>query len=521
MPTTDLERVYIVSYNCPSVCSVVLYSSFPYHIEFTATKVFLFFENFAALRIAMSARYPSSGGSVSALGESLHFAFSNKTAPNRFLKAAMTERLSSWDANDFPKRGIPSNELINVYRRWGEGGYGVILTGNIMIEFDQLEAPGNPIIPRGAEFSGERFDAFKKMGAMAKKEGSLIVAQVSHPGRQTASTLQPDPVSASDVQLEGNIMGMTFAKPHAASQDEIKRIIDGFAHAAEYLHKAGYDGIQLHSAHGYLLAQFISQTTNKRSDKYGGDLANRSRIIVEIAQEIRRRVSDPSFIVGIKLNSVEFQEGGFSPEEAKQLCRILEDNRFDFVELSGGTYEQLAFVHKRESTKKREAFFLDFADEIVPELEKTKTYVTGGLKTVGAMSDALKTVQGVGLARPACQEPAFPKAVLSGKVQGAIKQIFDENNFGTLPCSSRFLLWKFEKFCADMYNSGLTNVVAGSQIRQLGRDQEPFDGSQQENVDGFQKDMEAWTSEMKSGKRETGFVDVTFHLVPYVGAAAS
>ena len=378
----------------------------------------------------MSARYPSKEASASDLGQPLHFAFSNKTAPNRFLKAAMTERLSSWNAKDLPKRGVPSPELINVYRRWGEGGYGLILTGNIMIEYDQLEAPGNPIIPRGAEFSGERFEAFKKLATASKKEGSLVVGQVSHPGRQTADSLQPDPVSASDVQLEGNIMGMTFAKPHPATPEEIQRIIDGFAYTAEYLYKTGYDGIQLHSAHGYLLAQFISQTTNKRTDKYGGDLVGRSRIIVEIAQAIRQRVTDPAFIVGIKLNSVEFQQDGFTTAEAKELCKILEDNKFDFVELSGGTYEHLAFTHKRESTKKREAFFLDFADEIAPALTKTKTYVTGGLKTLGAMSDAMKSVHGVGLARPACQEPGLPKAMLSGKVAGAIQQQFDDNNFG-------------------------------------------------------------------------------------------
>lgn len=164
------------------------------------------------------------------------------------LKAAMTERLSSWDPKNFEARGIPSNKLINVYKRWGEGQLGTILTGNIMIEYDQLEAAGNPIIPRTAEFKGQRFDAFKALAKESKAHGSLIVGQVSHPGRQVESRIQKDPVSASDVQLEGNIMGMTFEKPHPASSDEIERIIDGFAHSAEYLHKAGYDGIELHGA---------------------------------------------------------------------------------------------------------------------------------------------------------------------------------------------------------------------------------------------------------------------------------
>jgi 2,4-dienoyl-CoA reductase-like NADH-dependent reductase (Old Yellow Enzyme family) len=160
-------------------------------------------------------------------------------------------------------------------------------------------------------------------------------------------------------------MGMTFAKPHAASTEEIQGLIDGFAHAAEYMEKAGYDGIELHGAHGYLLAQFFSQTTNQRTDQYGGSLENRARLTLEIAHEIRKRVK-PDFIIGIKLNSVEFQEKGFQPEEARELCSLLEKNKFDFVELSGGTYEKLAFVHKKDSTKQRESFFLEFAEMITP-----------------------------------------------------------------------------------------------------------------------------------------------------------
>jgi len=197
-------------------------------------------------------------------------------------------------------------------------------------------------------------------------------------------------------------MGMTFEKPHPASEDEIERIIEGFTHSAEYLHAAGYDGIELHGAHGYLLAQFLAKSTNMRTDKYGGSLANRSRLIMEIAHRIHSRVPK-DFIIGIKINSVEFQEGGFDTEECKELCAALEANDFDFVELSGGTYEELVFMHKRESTKKREAFFLDFAEVIVPSLKQTKTYITGGFKTVGAMVNALNTVDGVGLARPVCQ----------------------------------------------------------------------------------------------------------------------
>lgn len=294
-------------------------------------------------------------------------------------------------------------------------------------------------------------------------------------------------------QPQGNVMGMTFAKPHAATQEEINGIIDGFAHAAEYLEKAGFDGIELHGAHGYLLAQFLSLTTNKRTDKYGGSLENRLRIIVEIAEECRKRVKK-DFIIGIKVNSVEFQEKGFTPEEAKSLCSALEAAKFDYVELSGGTYESLAFKHKRESTKKREAFFLDFAEEIVKPLTKTKAYITGGFKTVGAMVKALDTVDGCGLGRPAAQEPHLPRDMLEGKVTGAIHIKLDENDFG------------------------LVNVAAGTQMRQVGKDHEPIDLSDEKNVEVFLKDMQAWGAKLAADKemKEYGYIDLTAASRPYV-----
>jgi len=442
-------------------------------------------------------RYEAEKKDVSPLGKSLDFAFAKKTAQNRFLKGAMTERLSSWDSKDLEARGVPSKNLINVYRRWGEGEFGVILTGNVMIEYDHLEAAGNPIIPRGSPYEGERFEAFKEMATQSKKHGSLIVGQVSHPGRQVAENIQKNPISASDVQLEGNVMGMTFAKPRAATDEDIKNVIEGFAHAAEYLEKAGYDGIQLHGAHGYLLAQFLSPSTNKRADKYGGSLENRARLITEIGQEVRKRTSS-NFILAIKLNSVEFQDKGFDTQEAVTLCKLLEDNTFDFVELSGGTYEQLAFGHKRESTKKREAFFIEFAEKITPSLSKTRTYVTGGLKTASAMVDALQTVDGVGLARPVCQEPELPRQILAGEVDAAINQLTDDNDFGA------------------------TNVAAGTQIRQLGKDQQPIDLSVEENLKAFQKDVGTWSKGFEEDKdgSKYGYVDIeSVKSVPYGGAA--
>ena len=274
----------------------------------------------------------------SPLAQPLHFSFANRHASNRFLKAALTERMCTWHPTDLPARGIPTKEIINLYRRWGEGGFGVILTGNILIDYEHLEALGNPVIPPDAPFHGQRFERFRELAVEAKQHGSLIIGQVNHPGRQVDEWIQPHPISASDVQLK-KAMGMSFGKPRAATREDIANFVHGFAHAAEYLYRAGYDGIQLHAAHGYLLAQFVSKTTNRRTDEYGGSIRNRARLILEIAAEIRRRVPESTgFVMGIKLNSVEFQEDGLTVEDATELCGMLErEGRFDFVELSGGS----------------------------------------------------------------------------------------------------------------------------------------------------------------------------------------
>ncbi|KAF2726868.1 FMN-linked oxidoreductase [Polyplosphaeria fusca] len=444
----------------------------------------------------MPQRYESKPTDPAPLAQPLHFSFAKRSAPNRILKGAMSEALATWSPTDLDARGIPSKELINVYRHWGEGEIGLILTGNVQPDFHQLEAPGNTIIPPNAPFSGERFEAFAEMAKAAKQHGSLMIAQVSHPGRQVNDRLNPDPVSASDVQLTAEFFGQKFGKPHAASESEIAAIVEQFAFIAEYLDKAGYDGIQLHGAHGYLLSQFLSTRTNLRTDSYGGSITNRTRIVVEVATAIRKRVS-PSFILGIKLNSVEFQGKHFSPEEARDIVQILEANRFDFVELSGGTYENLAFQHEKESTRKREAFFIEFAEKIVPVLKETKAYITGGFRTVRGMVDALDTVDGVGLGRPLCAEPMLAKDILSGKVSSVIKYA---------PAAEDNML--------------LGTIMGGTQIRQLGKDRQPFDHSDEEQVQAFQKDLETFMGmKMQDEKMESyGYVDLTFGDVPYVTA---
>jgi 2,4-dienoyl-CoA reductase-like NADH-dependent reductase (Old Yellow Enzyme family) len=371
--------------------------------------------------------YGSAGVDPSPLGQPLEFPVSKRVAINRFLNGAMSEGLATYHETDLSARGIPGKDLAQLYGKWGEGKWGQLLTGNVMIDPGHLEAPGNMIVPVDAPFEGERFEGFKAIATAGKAHGSLIVPQVSHPGRQVPDNVQKHPISASDMQLITPAMGRTYAKPRAATKEDIEGVIKGFTHAAVYLEKAGFDGIQLHGAHGYLLAQFLSPTTNKRTDQYGGSLENRMRLILEIAASIKAQVS-PSFVLGIKVNSVEFQEEGFTPEEAILLCQALEKAGFDYVETSGGTYESNGFVHKKESTRKREAYFIEFSEQIAKSVSSLKVYTTGGFKTVDGMVKALESVHGVGIGRAACQDPDLPKLILAGKATGVGKYSIEEDN---------------------------------------------------------------------------------------------
>lgn len=301
-----------------------------------------------------------------------------------------------------------------------------------MVRYDAVEAFGNPIIPDDHD---GRVEAFGKVVSAAKAHGSLIVAQLSHPGRQGSKFLNPNPVSASDVHLTIKWAGNEFAKPRAMTVPEIKEMARLWGETAYLCWKAGFDGVQVHCAHGYLLAQFLSPTTNHRTDEYGGSFENRSRIVFEVIEEINRRVrsQDPSFIICVKLNSVEFQDKGTTPEEARMLCVKLEEARVDFVDLSGGTFEGRAFHHVKESTKKREAYFIEFAEMIRPLLKKTKVYVTGGLRSASGMAKAITegSCDGIGLGRPLAAEPYLCKEILEGRVNGAIE------NFVPLPMNTQ------------------------------------------------------------------------------------
>ncbi|KAK3076694.1 hypothetical protein LTS18_012315, partial [Coniosporium uncinatum] len=370
--------------------------------------------------------------------------------------------------NNQSARGIPSPEFIRLYERWGQGRIGVIVAGNLMVRYDAVEAFGNPIF---CDNHDGRLTKYAEVARVSKQHGSLLVAQLSHPGRQGGVALNPNPVSASDVQLKKKWAGNEFGKPRALTVPEIKEVVEAFAESAYWCHQAGYDGVQVHCAHGYLLAQFISQTTNLRTDEYGGDLSNRSRIVFEIIDAIKERVNDPTFIICVKINSVEFQDRGTTPEDCAFLCEKMEQYGVDFVDLSGGTFEARAFEHKKDSTKAREAYFIEFAEMIRPKIKKMKIYVTGGFRTAAGMVRAVKdgACDGVGIGRPLAAEPFLCKEILEGKVQGSIE------NLVPLPQNTQ---------------------ASGTQIHQIGQDWVEgtvSDWSSEEEVKRWMEDLEKET----------------------------
>ncbi|MGK0444061.1 MAG: 2,4-dienoyl-CoA reductase-like NADH-dependent reductase (Old Yellow Enzyme family) [Bermanella sp.] len=329
------------------------------------------------------------------------------TIKNRFIKAAMTEGLATPADNATLAHQV-------LYKTWAKGGAAVLVSGNIMVDKRYLERAGNVVV--------EDEQALAQLSAWANEThagGSELWAQISHPGRQCPRLVSTQPISASDVQLN---MIANFGKPRAASLDDINDIVQRFATTAKILKKAGFDGVQIHSAHGYLLSQFLSPITNKRDDEYGGSLENRARLLLRVIKTVRDAVG-PDFPIAVKLNSSDFQKGGFSADECIQVVQWLNDANIDLLEVSGGTYEQLEFFQQsdqkvRASTQKREAYFLEYAENI-KKVAKMPVMVTGGFRSLAGMESALNKGQTdvIGLARPFCLNPNFPNDMMKQSLE--------------------------------------------------------------------------------------------------------
>jgi len=324
---------------------------------------------------------------------------------NRFFKSAMSEQLG--DKNHNPTKG-----LARLYKTWSEGGTGLLVTGNVMVDRNALGEPKNVVLDGESDLT-----SFKRWAEAAKSAGAQVWMQLNHPGKQIPRFLNKSPVAPSAVPLEAGLEAI-FNEPKALTEDEILAIIKRFAESAKLAKESGFDGVQIHGAHGYLVSQFLSQRHNKRTDRWGGTLENRMLFVKEVYRAIRENVGD-TFPIGIKLNSADYMKGGFTHEESMQVVKALEEEGIDLIEVSGGTYESPSMVgHKiKESTRKREAYFLEYAEEI-RRIVKTPLVVTGGFRSGEAMEAALQSgaTDMIGLARPLAVQPDLPNRILEDRL---------------------------------------------------------------------------------------------------------
>ena len=323
--------------------------------------------------------------------------------PNRLCKAAMEENLADWGQ-------VPGQRLNNLYQHWADGGVGLILTGNVMVAPDALTGPGGVVLQDNSSL-----EKFKTWAGVGRSGGAQFWMQINHPGRQVYSAMGEQAYSPSDIALDMGSFSKMFAKPRGLSNVEIESLIARFATTAELAEQAGFSGVQIHAAHGYLISQFLSPLVNQRDDQWGGCLSNRARILLETVKKVRAVVS-PGFCVSVKLNSADFQTGGFAQQDAKWVVQQLNQMRVDLVELSGGSYERPAMQGGAESkqvnssTLRREAFFVDFARDIA-SIAQMPIMVTGGILKRSVAIDALQkdsagfAVEMLGIARGLAFDP--------------------------------------------------------------------------------------------------------------------
>ena len=289
------------------------------------------------------------------------------TLPNRLAKAAMEESMAS-------TAQLPGHSLRQLYRAWSAGGAGLLITGNVMVHDAAVTGPAAPVLDDHSPL-----EPFRQWADAAHSGGAKVWMQINHPGRQVTADLPGVAWAPSAVGVEVGRGSRLFARPVAMTGRQIAETIDRFIATALLAQEAGFDGVEIHAAHGYLLSQFLSPLSNRRTDEWGGSLENRSRMLTSIIGGIRAAVR-PDFAVAVKLNSADFQRGGFDADDARTVIDMLAPLGVDLVELSGGSYESPAMTGRPTDgrTQAREAYFLDLAQDLATS-SPVPLMVTGGI----------------------------------------------------------------------------------------------------------------------------------------------
>ena len=320
------------------------------------------------------------------------------TLSNRLAKAAMEENMAVVGH-------LPGEDIFQLYRTWSAGGTGLLITGNVMVDHRAMTGPGGIALEANTPLA-----PFKRWAEAGNQQGSKIWMQINHPGRQVYAAMGGQVFSPSDIALNMGKHSKLFAQPSPMTETEIQSLIQRFVTTASRAAEAGFHGVQIHAAHGYLLSQFLSPLTNKRSDHWGGSLENRARLLYEVVKAVKQILPE-NIAVTVKLNSADFQHGGFDSNDALAVVKTLGELKVDLVELSGGSYESPAMQGNTVdgSTLNREAYFIDFAKEIAKEAVMP-IMTTGGIVRLPVAQKVLdEGVDMVGLGRALAFSPDLAK----------------------------------------------------------------------------------------------------------------
>lgn len=312
---------------------------------------------------------------------------------NRLVKSAMSDSLADGEGN-------PTEAQIRLYERWAGGGAALSIIGEVQGDPRFPETPGNLVFGLGSNRTALRLLAKK-----ASIEGAHIWPQIGHAGALAHSSVsQPAGPSALEIG-DFQCAGMTLS--------EVEALPDMYARTAKIAKDVGFTGVQIHAGHGFLLSQFLSPLFNRRTDRYGGSIEARNRIIIEVVDKVRGAVG-PSFPIGIKINASDQLNGGFTTIDALEAIRMLDQTTVDLIEISGGTY----FPGAKASSDRSGSgpYFADFAHQ-AKQVTSVPLQVTGGFKTRQDALELLANGSGdlVGLARAMVLDPELANRWMAEK----------------------------------------------------------------------------------------------------------
>ena len=323
---------------------------------------------------------------------------------NRIAKAAMEEGLAG-------HAQLPDERLVRLYERWGAGGAGMLITGNVMVHNEALTGPRGVLLDETSPL-----EPFQRWASAGKAGGAAMIMQISHPGRQVRAGMPGVSWGPSAVNLEMGKHSRRFRPPTAMTVEQLDDTLGRFVTTAVRAEAAGFDGVEIHGAHGYLLSQFLSPLANRRTDDWGGSLENRARLLLEVVEAVRTAVSS-SFAVIVKLNSADFQRGGFDESDAQRVIAMLAPLGVDLVELSGGSYESPAMSGRPADSRTlaREAYFLDLAADLAAS-SAVPLMLTGGISQRDTAEKVLASgVAVVGMGTALAVTPDLPSRWSKGE----------------------------------------------------------------------------------------------------------